>query len=353
MHVNISFSMGEKYSRELMILSDLVEKKEIAVTVSLSEEYIVFSFDEEYLHGYGIDERERRKDVKDIKEKALPKEEEKELIKVCYRGYYDGQRERKLAGKNENRCIAVDLNPEFIGCCIVEKQPDGTMKELKVWHYDFTYYFQKHGWNSSDKRQKRLNDKRRYELTIVLKQIFMIAMHYQCAYFSMEDLDFKGDIHDEMTREVHRKTKNLWCRMLTTQIIQRRCAETGIQIIRVLPHYSSIIGNIQHPYSDPCSASLEIARRGMLKYINGSFYPYVRTEGIDTLKRLFSWDVQCSTNLTDLSWIGIYKSLCKDLGSKEVQHRLRTLNVTAESRSVSVVSRKSRVLSVEFSLCGK
>ena len=52
----------------------MTSKKEISLTISLGLEYVYFTFDEERLNGYAIDEAERRTDVREIKKQGYPKE---------------------------------------------------------------------------------------------------------------------------------------------------------------------------------------------------------------------------------------------------------------------------------------
>jgi len=213
-----------------------------------------------------------RKVDSEIKKHHPEGETRSTLIKQSHREFYEEQRQRMQKGKNPNRYVAVDLNPTNIGCSILEKLDDqGNYKVIETKCYDFSAFFIKKGYASSDKRLKHLNDKRKYELTVALKQLFIIANHYGCSHFVMEDLNFKAT--DKLSREASRKIRNLWCRDLITNIITKRCNETGIELIEVNPCYSSFIGNIQHPYGDSCSASVEIGRRGMYKYTKGMFYP--------------------------------------------------------------------------------
>jgi len=251
-------------------------------------------------------------------------------------------------GKNPNRYVAVDLNPTNIGCSVLEKVDDkGNYKVINVWSYDFSCYFDKKGYASNDKRQKHYNNKRKYELTVALKQLFKIALHYDCSHFVMEDLNCKAT--DKLSREANRKTRNLWCRDLTTNIITKRCNECGIELIEVNPCYSSFIGNIQHPYADSCSASVEIGRRGMYKYTKGmSFYPIVGTEDIGTLESMFGTDRDDLCGIGN--WVAIYKSLKRSFDKKsDFEYRFRAGNVRSAEHSFSMCSCRSRVKVHEFS----
>ena len=88
------------------------------------------------------------------------------------------------------------------------------------------------------------------------------------------------------------------------------------------PVYSSFIGNIQYNYVDAVNASIEIGRRGLFKYIKGTFYPHIRCKDLDTMEAKFGIDVP---NGTSFDWVGMYKSLKNSFPcSNEFSHRLRT-----------------------------
>ena len=342
----IDFNVIRNRIDELVRLAQGADSKTISISVKLSMDYILLSFDEEKLNGFGLDEHGRRQAVSKIKSERHPKEIESELIKSCYKSFYDEQRTRKLSGKNPNRVIAIDMNPDNIGCSIIEKtNEDGSYKAIKVWCYDFSHYFKKTGLKSGDEKQKHLNNKRKHELTVAVKQMFAIASHYACSRFVIEELNIKNGVNDTFTREANRKNKNLWSRHLLVQSITRRCNETGIQLVEVNPCFTSFIGNIQHQYGDSCSASVEIARRGAFKYNKGTFYPHITEEDTGTLESIFGSDALCSTAR---NWIDLCKSLRERFGNEAFQHRVRAMNVKCPCRSSSLVSYKSRIITINY-----
>lgn len=340
----IKFKYGKSVANDFKKIQELTNNNILPITVMLNKTSVNFSFNEEILQGFGLDTISRNKEVKEIKSKKYLPETEKQLIKNTYKKYYKLQEQHKLEGKIINRGIAIDSNPEKIGCSIIEKVNDTEYKILKTWTYDLSYFFKKRGYKSNDKRQKKLNNKRKIELSNIIKQIFNIAIHYKCAYFSIEDLNIKSNVTDNYTRESNRKIKNLWCRDLIKQQVTKRCNETGIQLIEINPAYTSFIGNIQHPFEDACSASIEINRRGLFKYIKNTFYPSVKQEDINTLVSIYGRDVLCSTN----SWVTLYKSLSETFGNKEFQYRFRTLNIKCKCLMNSMNSYKSRIISYNY-----
>ena len=318
--MEIKFKLSKSIQSEFDKLVELSENKSISISILLNNEYIYFAFDEEILNGYSLNEVERRIEVKEIKKQGYSKDTEKNLIKEIYKKYYDEQRERKLIGKIKDRCVSIDLNPTNIGFSILEKgNSENGYKIIHCGWFDLSKLCIKSGKSNTDIKSKYLNNKRKYELTIILKKLFNIAIHYKCSQFIMEDLsgNFKNN-----NKETNRKVKNIWNRELIQNIITRRCNQNGIELIKVNPIYSSFIGNIQHKYIDAVNASIEIGRRGLYKYESGMFYPHISKEDLSTMEAKFGVDV---LNDTLRDWVQIYKFL-KDSFNKEDEfsYRLRT-----------------------------
>ena len=85
----------------------------------------------------------------------------------------------------------------------------------------------------------------------------------------MEDLDGITD-KKKGSKEANRKTKNIWNRELIEEQILKHCNLKGIELRKVQPSYSSFIGNIMYTHFDPINAAIELARRGLYKYIKDS-----------------------------------------------------------------------------------
>ena len=322
----------------LQVLSELCNRKEIALTVRVSKRYLCLTYDEEALNGFAVDEVSKRKAVMLIKREMHPKEIESSLIKNTYKLYYDEQRARKLNGKIAERCIAIDMNPTNVGYSVLDKTSGGCANVIHCGLIDLKRLCRKSNESSSTPGSKYIVNKRHYEITIVVKELFKIAKHYKCSSFVIEDLN----LQDKLNREANRKVKNVWNRDLFVGCIRRRCNESGIELVEVNPCYSSFIGNIQHPYVDACNASIEIGRRGLWKYNNGGFYPYITKEDSHTLDSKFGDVVDCSTVC---NWVDIYKSLKGSFDGKEFSYRLRTRidEVIIPHESFSINSYKSNI----------
>lgn len=326
--IALTVSVPKNWKDDLVKLSKMCEGKVISVTVRLCSEYICLSYDEEVLNGYSVDDVSRRKDVSAIKMGGYPKDVEASLIKSKYKEYYDEQRDRKMVGKIEGRCIAVDMNPTNIGWSVLDKAENNSIRVVSCGIFDFGALCRKSGKASSHMDSKHIVNKRKYEITVMVKKLFMIARHYRCSSFVMEDLE----VNDNLNREANRLVRSVWNRGLFAGCVARRCSESGITLVSVNPCYTSFIGNIQHPYADSCNASIEIGRRGLWRYANGGFYPDITEEDMRTLEAKFGDVVACGTGC---GWVGIYKSLRGSLDEREFSRRLRAGVCEAESPHVS------------------
>ena len=339
--IEIIYSAKKNYQKKLLQLQKIVNSKLLPITIKLSTEYIYISYDEETLNGFGLDESSRKQEVKNIKEEHIDKDKQQLLVKEVYKKYYDEQKDRQLKNKLPNRYLSIDLNPEYIGCSILDKiNENGDFKIVKTFCYDLSLHNQRLKISSTDKKQKYQNNKRKFELYQILKRIFTLTKHYKVSYFVIEDLNFKSLIVNESSKEGNRKTKNLWYRNLIINSISKYCNELGIQLIKINPCYTSFIGNIKYNYFDPINASIEIGRRGIIKYIkNNSFYPKITSKDIDTMSSLLKVrDVQ------SLTWVGWYNEFKKH---RDIKYRwgLSQLGRYHETFSLNNIRSKVNVYS--------
>ena len=345
--VEIKVKINKNWKSDLETLSRLASEKSIPVSVTLSTDSICLTYDEERLKGFSVDETSRRAEVVKIKSLKLPKEVETERIKEKYKEYYDAQRQRKLQGKIDGRCISIDMNPTNIGYSVLHRKGD-SYKVIEAGVIDLSRICEKSGKNSSSEESKHMTNKRRHEVPEVVKRLFSIARHHKCSSFVMEGLEMKNDEEgNTLSTEANRKVKNIWNRELVTRCITRRCNESGIELVEVNPCYSSFIGNIQHPYSDPANASVEIGRRGLFKYTKGGFYPYITAEDMHTLEAKFGDVAACGTGC---GWVETYKSLRKSVKDPDFSYRLRAglHNCKKSYATLSMSSYKSGIKAYLF-----
>lgn len=286
----------------------------------------------------------------------IGKKQAKERIGVTYgrvstskqRGDLERQNERLMEFAAANG-IAVDLNPTNIGYAVLERTGEGECRAVECGMFDLSRLCVKTGLSSSDPRQKYLNNKRKYEISIIVKSLFRIASHYKCSEFVMEDLD--GVSEASSGTETNRKVRNVWNRLFIEGLILRRCNETGIILTKVNPAYSSFIGNIKHGYADSTNAAVEIGRRGLWKYNKGTFYPNVTLEDIRTVEARFGKDAGYDT---PCDWVAMYKALRNAFpDGKEFSHRLRPALgdlPTGRYRTFSMNSYKSEINHTIFNI---
>lgn len=177
----------------------------------------------------------------------------------------------KTKNLNENRYLGIDLNPKNIGISILE---DG--KVIYAREFSLKQIFDKilsENLSSDSKRMKYFQNKLRFETIEISKEITKLAVQYNCKFVFIEDLHFK-DI--SKIKIFNRLVRNLWKKSLFISNLTKRLNIEGIKLYSVNPAYSSFIGNLQHDYTDPVNASIEIARRGYeyrVKKNKKGFYP--------------------------------------------------------------------------------
>jgi len=105
-----------------------------------------------------------------------------------------------------------------------------------------------------------------------------------------------------------------------------------IELIEINPVYSSFIGNIIYNYFDPVNSSIEIGRRGIIKYIkNNKFYPVLTSTIIDAMTNRFKSIVDVQYIKDCESWIELYKNtkslnIIYRVQLDDVSHQLFSLN---------------------------
>jgi IS605 OrfB family transposase len=147
-------------------------------------------------------------------------------------------------------CLGLDINPGVIGWTYVDG--DGNLKH----HGQFRLNL--HG-RKSGQTEATLHD--------VIKQIVLIAQSLQCP-IAIENLDFSAK--KSQMREQGRR----YARMLSgfvygqfTLILEQKSQMAGIELIKVNPAYSSLIGLVkfmrQYGLSSDTAAAMVLARRAM------------------------------------------------------------------------------------------
>jgi len=288
-------------------LQILMNNKIIPITVIVKSNEILLSYDNEILSGYSFNKKEVNRKVKEFKNKNknLTKDEISIEAKKIYKEEHDNLKERKLLNKIENRCIAIDLNPENIGYSVVELKKDNTIKIIEKKSFDIKPLTKKLGKSSDSIEQIYQNNKREFELKENIINLFRIAKHYKCYKFCMENLSFRDEA-SFFSKEFNRKIRNIWNLGLIKRMINKYIALEGMELVEVEPYYTSFIGNVMYEYCDPVNASIEIARRGLTKYIKGMFYPIITEEVLNTAIAYLGIDVSLRDSLCN--WVKLYQA---------------------------------------------
>lgn len=295
--IDIEFYVnGKKQLETLKKLQSYSENKLIPLTVRILKDRINISYDEQLLNGYGFNEKECKN------EQSL--HIDKEVKKQIYIKYKKEQEEKWLVNKIKDRYLAVDLNPNYIGISIFDNNVKTNEQKIILTEcISLVELNKKSGLKSESNKQKSINNKRKFEICEAWKYIFDLCKHYKVYNFVLEDLDFKPEKQTK-AKEFNRITKNLWNRELQINLINKYCNSLGINKIEVNPCYSSFIGNMIHPYFDPISSSLEIGRRGVVKYKKGSsIYPELASINQEKLTYLLGENVVDKGNI---SWKQLY-----------------------------------------------
>lgn len=263
----IKFNISiQKHKKEIKILNELIIQKEIPVTISFDTDIINITIDETKIYGTYHNIKDYYKKIKHVKDKDV----RKNLIHGEYKRH-----ENKLKVGKKDRYLGIDLNPDGIGYSIL------TPKE-KIIHKGYIHIGDIEDAN-----------KRKYETSIMIKELFKLIKHFKCHSIVVEELNI--DPKDYGNKISNRKINNLWNREFIDQIITRRCNQTGTIRIDINPVYSSFIGNIKYDCYDPVASSIEICRRGINKYSKGGFYPefnitnFVNDWRYDEIKEYSTW----------------------------------------------------------------
>ena len=232
---------NKKHKKDLIKLEELSNLKKIPITIRLSYNKLWISFDECILNNTYFDYKKHQKD------------KPKGLIEPENRKYWAGKRqehEEFLKIGKLNRYISIDINPNEIGFSI----SDDKMNRIDKGCYRI--------------EGKVSENKRKFEYSQIIKELFNKVKHYKVSYFIIEDLD--GINKDNYGNKVsNRKNKLEFKKNYIFSIVERRCNETGTILQKVKPHYSSFVGNLLYKEYDPIASSLELLRRGIGQFKTG------------------------------------------------------------------------------------
>lgn len=225
-HIVLSLpKQSKKTIKELEYLIQLQEDKAIPITYKLDSQYIYITYD------YST-------------------------MKQFY----------KPTNKIENRILAVDLNPNYIGYSVIDWQDKNSYKIIDKGVVSIKPINDKEinlSVSSTDKKKQYLHNKRKYELQIVAQKLCKLANHYQCNLFGIEDLSIKSSDKGK-GKTFNALCNNYWNKNIVVKQIRKYCQVYNIEYQPVMANYSSFIGNLVYrneKLPDMVLASIEISRR--------------------------------------------------------------------------------------------
>ena len=178
----------------------------------------------------------------------------------------------------QNRVMAIDMNPNYIGWSIVDWKGEADYNVVRQGVFsvkpinDMANELLKDKTDSSDPKKTYIENKRVHETYEVSKKLIRICLHYRCEMFAIEELDIRSKDFGR-GRNYNRLTNNNWCRNSLELNLQKRCNIFDIKFLKVASNYSSFVGNFVFRglnLPDMVLASVEIGRRGYeynLQYI--------------------------------------------------------------------------------------
>ncbi len=285
----IKIEFSDKRKNLLSELQAMSDKKEISLSVYLSTKTISIAYDDSILEGFNIDKSKRRQECLDIKKKNLSKEQTKELISNIYKKHYNELDKKMLFGKNKNRYIAYDSNPNYIGVAIIDKNNDtGDFSFVHGSYYDLKELNANPPKEATKEERACITNKRTHGISHIWKDVFKTARYFKCAYFICEELNFNKKDSNDKPKEANRQIYNVWHRTLSEEIINSYCTKIGIKKLEINCAYSTTIGNINNSFVDCVNAAIEIGRRGAFKFTKGTFYPSISQTGLHAMRRMNS-----------------------------------------------------------------
>lgn len=189
-----------------------------------------------------------------------------------YISYEEGELTHAKYGNRtyvENRVMSIDLNPNYVGWCITDWKSENDFNIIKSGVLSIKQindiHFKLKGKHVSSENPERiyLNNKRLHEIFEISKSLVNLAAHYKCEMFCVEDLKMNADDKNK-GRKYNALVNNLWNRTAFVDNLHKRCNIFHIKFKKVLPNYSSFVGNFLFRslgLPDMCLAAFELGRR--------------------------------------------------------------------------------------------
>ena len=157
-----------------------------------------------------------------------------------YISYEEDKLESVKYKQIDNRVLALDLNPNYIGWSIVDWKSENQFDIVKTGIYsikelnDKDFKLKKKKLKSNSPERIYLTNKRNYEVLQIAKNIINKAIYYKCQIVSIEDLKIKSDDKNK-GKKFNKLVNNLWIRNDLVNNLQKRCNIFNIKLLKVKP----------------------------------------------------------------------------------------------------------------------
>ena len=234
-----------------------------------------------------------------------------------YISYEENKLESVKYKQIDNRVLALDLNPNYIGWSIVDWKSENQFNIVKTGIYsikelnDKDFKLKKKKLKSSSPERIYLSNKRNYEILQIAKNIINKAIYYKCQIVSIEDLKITSDDKNK-GKKFNKLINNLWNRNVLVNNLTKRCNIFNIKLLKVKPEYSSFIGNFLYRslnLPDMILASIELGRRAY------EYYNQYISRTKEQKKNIIQPDIKLFNNLVikSLEEFNIQREQFKDL----------------------------------------
>jgi len=181
-----------------------------------------------------------------------------------------------------NRIMGIDMNPNYIGYSIIDWSDEDDFQFISNGMFDLTHFsmaskelkhlkweLKKLGKDGDERKQiiikklKYLNNKRDHETIEIAIKVFNLFKGFNCSILGIEDLSIVSKDNGK-GKNYNRLVNNEWLRNWLVNQLEKRINRINARVIKVLPAYSSFIGNLVYSnlnLPDPVLSSIEIGRR--------------------------------------------------------------------------------------------
>ena len=234
-----------------------------------------------------------------------------------YISYEENKLESVKFEQIENRVLALDLNPNYVGWSIVDWKSENQFNIVKSGIYsikelnDKEFKLKKKKLKTNSPERIYLTNKRNHETLQIAKNIINKAIYYKCQIVSIEDLKINSDDKNK-GKKFNKLVNNLWNRNALVNNLQKRCNIFNIKLLKVKPEYSSFIGNFLYRglnLPDMVLASIELGRRAY------EYYNQYISRTKEQKKNIIQPDIKLFNNLVikSLEEFNIQREQFKDL----------------------------------------